>query len=106
MTRIVVGCTCDLSQAVVEEYGMEILPLHVLVEDEAYLDGVTITTHEVYDRMRQGVMPKTAQVSVAGSSSRKSARFSVFIWASAVWGCSFSMRCTRVKSPFRVFRTV
>ncbi|MGM9568104.1 MAG: DegV family protein [Clostridia bacterium] len=73
MIRIIVDSTCDMPKSVVEKYGIEILPLHVLVEDEEYLDGVTITTHEVYDRMRQGVMPKTSQVSIADTHNRLSA---------------------------------
>jgi DegV family protein with EDD domain len=64
MTRIIVDSTCDLPRAFAEEYGIVTLPLHVLVNGAEYLDRVTITTHEVYDLMRQGTVPTTSQVSV------------------------------------------
>ncbi|MCI2057417.1 MAG: DegV family protein [Oscillibacter sp.] len=64
MTRIIVDSTCDLPQAFAEEYGIVTLPLHVHVEDREYLDGVTITTNEVYAAMRRGAVPTTSQVSM------------------------------------------
>lgn len=70
MTRIIVDSTCDMPESAIGQYGIEVLPLHVLVEDREYLDGVTITTHQVYDLMRRGVMPKTSQVSIADTYQR------------------------------------
>lgn len=70
MTRIIVDSTCDIPKSVVQQYGIEVLPLHVLVNDKEYIDGVTITTHEVYDLMRNGVMPKTSQVSIVDTYDR------------------------------------
>lgn len=62
MLRIVVDSTCDLPRAFAEEYGMVVLPLHVIVGERVYLDRKTISTKEVYELMRKGVMPSTAQV--------------------------------------------
>lgn len=70
MTRIIVDSTCDMPETVIEQYGIEVLPLRVLVDDREYLDGVTITTNEVYDLMRRGVMPKTSQVNIADTYAR------------------------------------
>lgn len=70
MIRIIVDSTCDIPQALREQYGIEVLPLHVLVGDKEYLDGVTITTKEVYDLMRQNVLPKTSQVGAADTHDR------------------------------------
>lgn len=64
MTRIIVDSTCDLPDAFVREYGIVKLPLHVMVGKEEYLDGVDITTEQVYALMRQGIMPTTSQVSM------------------------------------------
>ena len=73
MTRIIVDSTCDIPGELISQYGIEVLPLHVLVDDQEYLDGVTITTGEVYELMRKGYMPKTAQVSMADTYDRLSA---------------------------------
>lgn len=73
MTRIIVDSTCDLPGELIREYGIEVLPLHVLVEDKEYLDGVTITTGQVYELMRRGCMPRTSQVGVADTYERLSA---------------------------------
>ncbi len=70
MIRIVVDSTCDMPQALIDRYGIEVLPLHVLVGDKEYLDGVTITTKEVYALMRQDILPKTSQVSAADTHDR------------------------------------
>jgi len=64
MIRIIVDSTCDLPRSFAEKHGIVTLPLHVLVNGTEYLDGVTITTDQVYDLMRQGVMPGTSQVSM------------------------------------------
>lgn len=62
MLRIVVDSTCDLPRDFMEEYGIAVLPLHVIVGERIYLDRKTISTEEVYGLMRAGVMPSTSQV--------------------------------------------
>lgn len=64
MTRIVIDSTCDLPAEFVREHALTTLPLHILAEGGEYLDRVTITTREIYDQMRRGVLPGTAQVNV------------------------------------------
>lgn len=65
MIRIAVDSTCDMPAAFAAEHGVVTLPLHVLAEGAEYLDRVTISTAEVYDLMRRGIMPSTAQVNPA-----------------------------------------
>lgn len=48
MIRIIADSTCDLSKELIERYGITILPLHIILGDEEYLDGVTITPDEIY----------------------------------------------------------
>lgn len=62
MLRIIVDSTCDLPQTFAQEYGVLTLPLHVIVGEDVYLDRKTISTHQVYGLMRQGIMPTTSQV--------------------------------------------
>lgn len=65
MVKIISDSTCDLSQDLIEKYDVDILPLHVILGDQDFEDGRTITPDEIYrwsDENRQ--TPKTAAVSV------------------------------------------
>ena len=64
MTRLIIDSTTDIPKNFVEGHGILVLPLHVIIEDTEYLDGVTIRTNEVYDKMRSGILPRTAQISI------------------------------------------
>ncbi len=48
MTKIIADSTCDLSKELIEKYDIEIFPLHILLGDEEYLDGVNISPAEIY----------------------------------------------------------
>lgn len=48
MIRILSDSTCDLSADLIEQYGVTILPLHVLLGDSEYLDGRNITPDDIY----------------------------------------------------------
>lgn len=48
MVKILSDSTCDLSQELAKQYGIEILPLHVLLGDEDHRDGVDITPSEIF----------------------------------------------------------
>ena len=65
MVKILSDSTCDLSPELVEQYGIEILPLHVLLEEGDYKDGVDITPAEIFawsDKHKS--TPKTAAPSI------------------------------------------
>ena len=65
MVKIISDSTCDLSKDLLEKYDVEILPLHVILGDKDYQDGVTITPDEIYawsDASKQ--TPKTSAISV------------------------------------------
>lgn len=48
MVKIIADSTCDLSQELLIKYDISILPLHVLLGEEEYLDGRTITPDQIY----------------------------------------------------------
>jgi DegV family protein with EDD domain len=48
MIKITADSTCDLSQELIEKYNISISPLHVLVDEDDYLDGVTITPKDLF----------------------------------------------------------
>ncbi len=60
--RIVTDSLSDLTKDLAEEFGVTVVPLTVLFGHEAYLDRVTITTDQFYDRLIHGdVWPTTTQ---------------------------------------------
>ncbi|MGN0165233.1 MAG: DegV family protein [Lachnospiraceae bacterium] len=67
MVKIISDSTCDLGQALIEKYDIEIVPLHILLGDDEYEDGVSITPDEIYlwsDKNK--TTPKTSAISMDG----------------------------------------
>lgn len=65
MIRILSDSTCDLSQELIEKYNVTVLPLHINLGEEAYLDGETITPDEIYKWSDEhNETPKTAAISI------------------------------------------
>ncbi|MBR5798423.1 MAG: DegV family protein [Lachnospiraceae bacterium] len=63
MTKIIADSTCDLSKELIEKYDVEILPLHILLGEKEYLDGVNISPAEIFawsDENKQ--TPKTSAI--------------------------------------------
>ena len=48
---IVTDSTSDLAPEMITEFGIEIIPLHVVYRDREYLDGINIRPDEVYNNM-------------------------------------------------------
>ncbi|WP_394219858.1 DegV family protein [Halobacillus trueperi] len=61
--QVLCDSASDLNQEKVQQLSLHSLPLKVIIKEEEYEDGIDITPKEVYDRMRNGEAPKTAQVS-------------------------------------------
>jgi DegV family protein with EDD domain len=47
--RIVTDSNCDLPQAMVDEYGITVVPMYINIGAESYLDGVTMSRQEFYE---------------------------------------------------------
>lgn len=64
---IVTDSTSDLAPEMLKEFGIEIIPLHVVYKDREYLDGVNISPDEVYKNMDIEVpttsLPSPAEIS-------------------------------------------
>ncbi|HHY82458.1 MAG TPA: DegV family protein [Clostridiales bacterium] len=59
--KIITDSTADLSKDLVEKYDLGIIPLYVLIEEKSYLDGIEMTTEELYRQVeRTQKLPKTA----------------------------------------------
>ena len=64
--RIVTDSTADLSQEIVEQYGIIVVPLTVLIEGKSYLDRVNIDNETFYGMLRGAKeLPTTSQPSPA-----------------------------------------
>lgn len=48
MVKIIADSTCDLSKELIEKYNIRILPLHILLGEDEYEDGVNISTEEIF----------------------------------------------------------
>lgn len=69
--KIVVDSTADISRERREALGIEMVPLGVLFGNETYLDGVTITPDEFYDKLAASPsLPTTSQPSPAEFASK------------------------------------
>ena len=62
-TAIITDSTCDLPAEIIEAYKIEVLPFTIHIDDHDYLDGISITTEELYQAMREGQRPTTSQIS-------------------------------------------
>ncbi|NLA87008.1 MAG: DegV family protein [Clostridiales bacterium] len=60
--KIIADSTSDIDQELLKDLDLEILPLVITVENREYLDGETISIPEIYDIMRRGIFPTTAQI--------------------------------------------
>lgn len=68
MAKPIVLCadsTCDLSPELIERYQVKILPMHVNLEENSYLDGVDINPDAIYAYYHEHkVLPKTAALNM------------------------------------------
>lgn len=63
--KITADSTCDLSKELVERYGVDIVPLHVIMGNNSYNDGVDIAPEDIFENVaKTNVLPKTAAPSI------------------------------------------
>ena len=62
---IVTDSTADLTEEEVKQLEISIVPMNISIDDENYIDGVTITKEEFKEKMiASATLPKTAQPSI------------------------------------------
>lgn len=62
---VVTDSTSDLPADLAEKHGVSVIPLNVHIEDETFLDGVTISGDEMYERLPDTkIFPTTSAPSV------------------------------------------
>lgn len=64
--RILTDSTADLPQEIVDQYGITVISLTVMIDGKPYLDKVDITNEEFYEKLRNTeALPTTSQPSPA-----------------------------------------
>ena len=48
MVKIISDSTCDLTPDLLSKYDIDILPLHILLGEKEYKDGINITPDQIY----------------------------------------------------------
>lgn len=62
MIRIITDSTCDLSPEIVAHYNIHVIPLQLIIGHDTLRDGVDISNHEFFQRLRQAdAMATTSQ---------------------------------------------
>ena len=46
--KITADSTCDLSEELLRQWNISLMPMHILMGDDTYLDGVTIHPADVF----------------------------------------------------------
>lgn len=70
MVKIISDSTCDLSKDLLDKYDISILPLHILLGDDEYEDGINITPDEIYTWSdKNKTTPKTSAPSLDAAVS-------------------------------------
>ncbi len=65
-TVITADSPIDLSAEQAKRYGIEVIPLHVILDAQDYLDGVNITPDDIYNAFdEKNILPSTSAISVA-----------------------------------------
>ena len=61
--RILSDSACDIPQSEAKKMGVTVLPLKTIIDGVEYLDGVTITTEEFYEKLATcRTLPTTSQL--------------------------------------------
>ncbi len=65
MVKIISDSTCDLSNDLIEKYNISIIPLHIVLNDKEYKDGLEITPNEIYTWCEKNhATPKTSATGI------------------------------------------
>ena len=52
--KITADSTCDLSEELLKKWDIALMPMHILMGEDSYLDGVTVHPADVFAYVNQG----------------------------------------------------
>jgi DegV family protein with EDD domain len=65
MVKIICDSTCDLSPELLEKFDIQIVPLSIFINGKNYLDGIELTTPQLFDLIdKTKELPKTSAPSI------------------------------------------
>jgi DegV family protein with EDD domain len=65
MVKVVIDSTADMPEALRSEFDIRVVPLSIMFGNETFLDGVTISKAQFYERLgRDGIMPTTSMPAI------------------------------------------
>lgn len=63
MLNIITDSSSEFTEAEAKEFGIRIVPLTVIFDGKAYLEGVDLNKDEFYKKLTEGEFPHTSQPS-------------------------------------------
>ena len=66
---ITADSTCDLTPALLERFHVKTIPLHIVLGEENYLDGVDFTQEMIYERYAKDKVLPLSLIHISCSSS-------------------------------------
>ena len=64
--KIIADSTCDLSKDLLEKYDISVVPLHIVLGDKEYKDGLEISPYEIYEWSNANKeAPKTSAAAIS-----------------------------------------
>ena len=64
--KITADSTCDLSEELLRQWNISLMPMHILMGGESHLDGATVHPADVFTHVRNGGQaPKSAAAPVS-----------------------------------------
>lgn len=99
MIQIITDSTTDIDKSLLVNYNLITLPLTITIDDKNYLDGIDINVEEVYQVMRNGIIPKTSQIPYdfihsAFTECVKKGQDVIYISFSKEMSSCYSLACT------------
>ena len=52
--KITADSTCDLSETLLRQWNISLIPMHILMGEESLLDGVTVRPADVFTHVQNG----------------------------------------------------
>ncbi|HAB33721.1 MAG TPA: DegV family protein, partial [Exiguobacterium sp.] len=62
MIRLITDSGADAPKDMLDAYDFTIMPFGVLIDEDTFFDGESISPKQLYDKMRDGAAPKSFQV--------------------------------------------
>ena len=63
--KITADSTCDLSEELLRQWNISLMPMHILMGDDTYLDGVTIHPADVFAHVYAGLQSLANRVELS-----------------------------------------